>query len=203
MSAPWVAVATRFTHRAREPFTLDLGRVYEQARLWTKPSGLWLSVDGDWERWLADEGYLDDPDWGTITTSFAVDTDRCLWLRTVEDIDRFDIEYVGRNCVGTICGRPDRYRIDWAPLAHEYAGIIIAPYQWERRLGFCDASSWYYSWDAASACVWDLSAIEVPSLSAGAPATTHAARPDEAPDDRTMRAAGPVAGAGQPTGERT
>ena len=58
------------------------------------------------------------------------------------------------------------YRINWQPLTEQYAGIIISPYQWKRRLDG-RASDWYYGWDCASACIWDLSAVR-PSASVSA-----------------------------------
>ena len=35
-------------------------------------------------------------------------------------------------------------------------GIIIAPYQWYCRM----TVDWYYTWDCASGCIWNLDAIE-------------------------------------------
>jgi hypothetical protein len=46
--------------------------------------------------------------------------------------------------------------IDWVRVAAEYAGILIAPYQRPVR----HEIMWYYTWDCASACIWDTSIIE-------------------------------------------
>ena len=46
--------------------------------------------------------------------------------------------------------------INWRAVAGDYAGLIITPYQWSRRL---EPYSWYYGWDCASGCIWDPSAI--------------------------------------------
>jgi hypothetical protein len=46
--------------------------------------------------------------------------------------------------------------IDWARIQEQYGGLIIAPYQWSVRLDFL----WYYGWDCASACLWDLTVIQ-------------------------------------------
>ena len=145
-----------FTHRCVDPLEWDPARTYTH-REWYKPSGLWLSVDGDWERWLADEGI----EWGgEHTYSFDVDVDRCLHLATVDELDRFHDTYVVPNCP-LFYGKTDAYRLNWNPLAKQHAGIIIAPYLWERRMQG-PASSWYYPWDCASACVWDLTAVDTP-----------------------------------------
>lgn len=129
------------------PWMFDASRTYSQEKSWCKPVGFWLSVDDDWRRYCESE----ELEWAAReAVEFEVDTDACLWLRTVEDIDRFDREYVGRQ---------DPYRIDWVPLTQQFAGIIIAPYQWQRRLA--RNASWYYPWDCASACIWDLSVLSV------------------------------------------
>jgi hypothetical protein len=165
---PAVDISTAtFTHRARGEFTWEPTRTYVQGRPWAKPNGFWLSVDHDWERWLDGEEMASDPDWGVVTTRFDVDTTRLLHLASADDIDQFDRSYV------EFMGKPDRYRIDWAPLAERFAGIVIAPYIWERRLDG-DASTWYYPWDCASACVWDLSVVEPRVIAQRAVENSHA-----------------------------
>ena len=139
-----------FTHhpRGERPFTFDPTRTYDQVEYDMKPKGFWLSVDDDWRRWCKDE----QMEWADVDPiAFDLNTDACLWLDTPEAIDRFHAEH-----------HTDHFRreyyIDWRPVSADYAGIIIAPYQWSRRL---NGPSWYYSWDCASACIWDLSALRV------------------------------------------
>lgn len=47
--------------------------------------------------------------------------------------------------------------IDWRAVEKEWAGVEIIPYQDGLRLG--SDVTWYYPWDAASGCIWDLTAI--------------------------------------------
>ena len=49
-------------------------------------------------------------------------------------------------------------QIDWAEVASKYDGIIISPYQWSLRLDM--EMMWYYGWDCASGCIWNISAIK-------------------------------------------
>lgn len=130
----------------------DPTRTYDQATPSAvgKPWGLWLSVDDDWRRWCDDDSgwTVADPHY------FEVDTEACLALSSAEDIDALTREY----------GIPESgfrsdwiHKIDWARVAERYAGIVIAPYIWSRRLD--GGASWYYGWDCASACIWDLSAL--------------------------------------------
>lgn len=139
---------TTFTHHPRVDgdFVFDANRTYAQGGPYQfKPHGFWLSVDDDWRRWCTDEqtGYAD-----ANPVTFSVDTGVCLWLKDVDDIDRFHAEFFGST----------RRGIDWVSVSRLYAGLIIAPYQWRRRLDGA-ASDWYYGWDCASACVWDLSVL--------------------------------------------
>lgn len=123
-------------------------------RAYFKPCGLWYSApcdDDGWEHWCALERF----NIGAYKHVLTVDLSRLLVLRDAIDIDAFSERY----------RRPDlapyeRHRtIDWPRVAKEYAGIEIAPYQWSRRLDGPEISRWYYSWDCASGCIWDLTAI--------------------------------------------
>lgn len=141
----------KLTHHATEPFDLDRGRIYKQS-LRPKPGGLWLSVDDDWRRWVEGEG-LDWLDGRTTYVATLTDQVDILTISTPEELDELTKLYRGpsRNeeCV---------YHMDWPLIATKYAGILIAPYLWERRMDIF--TSWYYPWDCASACVWDLTAID-------------------------------------------
>jgi hypothetical protein len=145
----------RFTHHPRHlpaeiPWRFNATLTYDQPddyRPGPKPNGFWLSVDDDWRRWCEAEQHATE----TLRHSveFAVDLSRCIVLSDEFDIDEFH---------GKFCARSRVTYPDWRGVAGEYAGIVIAPYVWERRL-YGAASSWYYGWDVASACVWDLSAV--------------------------------------------
>jgi cAMP phosphodiesterase len=149
-----------FTHYTLESTAYDPNRSYDQSRPKMKPDGLWLSVDGDWERFLIEIGEYNGYH-KTQTIKFKVDTSKWLVLKNAQDLDRFTDEYVNvnTNAPYSIGQGVDQFYIDWFPLSQEYGGIMIAPYVWERRL--TQRTIWYYPWDVASACVWDLSSVEV------------------------------------------
>lgn len=144
-------------HPRAEDFVFDPSRAYTQKeRNSFKPHGFWVSVDDDWRRWCESDGmeeWIEHPE-----IHFSLETEPCLWLKTVEDLDRFTEEYA----------EPDGYYVDWRTVSMRYAGIIIAPYQWQRRLSL--TVNWYYPWDCASACVWDLSVIALQTIRAEATA---------------------------------
>jgi hypothetical protein len=74
------------------------------------------------------------------------------------DLDAFTLRYADER-PWSFEGRQHIDRsINWAGVAKDYQGVIIAPFVWDRRLH--DAYSWYYTWDCASGCIWDAAAIE-------------------------------------------
>ncbi len=146
-----------FSHFSREPFEFDNTRTYDQDSKmggYGKPRGFWLSVDGeyDWKEWCQDN------DWNTeglaVRTQFIVSTDAdVLVITSVEELLAFDADY----------GVPATYsalahNIDWAKVAERYDGIIITPYISTYRLDL--DMLWYYGWDCASGCFWNLAMIE-------------------------------------------
>ena len=118
-----------------------------------KPDGLWVSdesAEDSWSSWNEQESYVDL----SVRQAFAVTVreDRILVLADVPALDAFTAEY------GTDLHRykdDDAWAMDWARVAERYDGILITPYQWERRL----TAMWYYTWDCASGCIWNMDAI--------------------------------------------
>jgi len=56
----------------------------------------------------------------------------------------------------------DDLHIDWTKVASKYDGIEICPYLYDMRMD--DRTSWYYSWDVASGCIWKQSALKKAEL---------------------------------------
>ena len=122
-----------------------------------KPDGLWVSVDGedDWPSWCRSE------QWGDVDAKHRyaltlADDANILTLGSVAELRAFTEQYADPN--KQVHGVD--WAIDWARVASEYQGIIIAPYQWPARLTI----SWYYGWDCASGCIWDASAFAAVEL---------------------------------------
>lgn len=122
-----------------------------------KPKGLWVSVgDGEdsWRAWCEGES------WGVARLvhkaqiTLAPDA-RILRLNTVQSIDEFTEQFA--ISPHPVLASPRGYCIDWPRVATLHQGIIIAPYQYTRRLH--SRTAWYYGWDCASGCVWDANAV--------------------------------------------
>ncbi len=114
-----------------------------------KPSGLWLSDDSDtcgWAAWCLSEEFRVR----AVRKTFYVNMDRILRLDSYESIGRFTSKYeIKPHSAG-------RLLIDWEAVQRSYAGILITPYCFQARYEF----HWYYGWDCASACIWDLTQVK-------------------------------------------
>jgi len=139
----------RLIHYSREP--LAVVRSVEQDVVQSrKPNGLWVSAEGDddWKRWCSlDEDFR--PENLLCESEVTVRPGaRVLTVQTVEELDAFNLSYSA-----DYFGQGEA--IDWREVARRWQGIVIAPYQWERRLSL----GWYYPWDCASGCFWDADAV--------------------------------------------
>lgn len=144
------------THFSKDPFHFEPGRQYEQLdndnfgqSIIGKPNGLWLSDESSygWKEWCRSAGYGDT----SLATNFVCDlTDWCLLL-TSNEILAFTEKYSTPEFRVFRC-------IDWVRVKKEFSGILITPYDWKLRLD--PRTHWYYGWDCASACVWDLMTVK-------------------------------------------
>ncbi len=148
-----------FSHYSKTPVgPLELKRQHPD-RFGLKPDGLWVSVDGedDWPHWCQANDY---DGCGPYHYRVRLDLERVLMLDTNDALRAFHQRW---SAAGPLPGYARYDYIDWEAVTREYAGVIIAPYQWDSRLDLL----WYYGWDCASGCVWDPAAVigleQVPS----------------------------------------
>lgn len=151
----------RLVHYSETPLVFDATREYLQTEHF-KPVGLWLSVEGNdeeseesaygWKAWCGDNDFR--PEWLAYETEFDV-----LPGATVLRIDSAGALLAFTHRYGRKGRSHYDSAIDWSAVASAYNGIIIAPYIWECRLS--QETFWYYSWDCASGCFWNLRALVV------------------------------------------
>lgn len=156
----------KLMHYTDTPLKFDPDRTYEQRPPgdFTKPVGLWVSVEGedDWPSWCRGEDFCV----GSLTCAHQVTLNpdaTILHISSGVEIEKFHDIYAmpsefhrGRGFA--YGGEKDYWGIDWNRVSTECDGIIIAPYLWSHRLS--GAVNWYYGWDCASGCIWNLSAID-------------------------------------------
>lgn len=140
----------KLLHYSPSPFELDRDRKYIQG-FRPKPSGLWLSVEPGnptWKDWCV----LADFHLEFLRYAAEIILEpkaKVLVIDTLEKLDEFSANFEQKV-------DPRGFYLDWYKAKEKYDGIIIAPYQWGRRLELV----WYYTWDCASGVIWNLSAIK-------------------------------------------
>lgn len=120
-----------------------------------KPNGLWVSDGPAWKEWCEDEEFWLDSLKFQSRVILQPDAN-ILTLSTPTEIYDFGIQYNSDlpehlRHMGTLL-------LNWHEVTKKYQGIIITPYQWGCRLN--DMCRWYYGWDCASGCIWDIDAIK-------------------------------------------
>lgn len=107
-----------------------------------KPDGFWFGVGSEWIDWTES----DMPKWkGDNLYSVEVDEAQCLVIEDELGFREFARTYGTRDGM-----------IDWELVAKDHKGIIFKEYFPQYRMKY----RWYYSWDVASGCVWDVSAMK-------------------------------------------
>lgn len=127
-----------------------------------KPRGLWITPEyakHNWYDWCMSE------DFRTAELNFIHDVTfiknaNILRLDTQADIVAFTEEY-GFNILESLGQRSmvgGQDAIHWDLVATKYHGILIPEYHWDLRMNHL--ARWYYPWDCASGCIWNVSVIE-------------------------------------------
>lgn len=152
----------KLMHYADHRVELKRCHVYTQDKPhgYGKPAGFWVSVAGedDWASWCRNEEYsVDCLKYEHLVT--LRDAANILHVSNPVEFDKFHAEYKTMTDYDRRYHRDDPlwWAIDWDIVTGKYDGIIIAPYLWKRRL---TEATWYYGWDCASGCIWNLEAIE-------------------------------------------
>lgn len=122
-----------------------------------KPKGFWVSVPGDddWPSWCRGEQWGLDELAVRHQVALAA-TANILLIDSLDALDALDREFAALS-YPDVPGLERHTSPDWKVIRLLWDGIIIAPYQWARRLG--SRCRWYYGWDCASGCIWNADAI--------------------------------------------
>ena len=151
--------SNRISISSNNPISFKNKKILVKQTIAPKPSGIWTSgLYGSgsknnffWSNWLESE----KPNWGDPKKSrffiLKFDKSSILQINTIDKFDIFRKKYIYQKERNKY---PKDYVINWIEVAKEYKGINITPYQWNRR-----ENEWYYTWDCASQCVWDYTAI--------------------------------------------
>lgn len=149
-------------HYSSEPEELDVSKIYDQI-LFYKPNGLWFSVEDEeddqtWKTWCEAEEFCPENLVCCHEITFKTSA-KILYLKSFDEILDFTKKYNATHLFPfSKVMDESSFTIDWEVISQEYDGIIIAPYCWNARLDH--NTSWYYTWDCASGCIWNLNQIE-------------------------------------------
>jgi hypothetical protein len=154
-------------HFTNIPVALDLTRKYKsRERILFKPHGLWLSDESDhgWAKWCKDENFrINELKYELPVT---IDLTKIAIITNRKRLELFTAAFKATPFPELVFLPHDLHmHLNWQAIAKEYKGILITPYIWGCRYDFM----WYYSWDCASACIWDLSAIKETGKLKGGP----------------------------------
>lgn len=122
------------------------------------PGGFWVSVEGKddgWYDWCQAESFnLENLKYHHEVKLKS--NAKILYIRSAEELNQFGDKYKTSDDPWS----PSIMIIDWAKVAKDYQGIIIAPYIEDIEDEWLGRQIWYYGWDCASGCIWDIEAIE-------------------------------------------
>jgi hypothetical protein len=120
-----------------------------------KPIGLWYGIDDSWVEWVKGN----TPDWsGDYLYEVKVNSTKILHMSTYEELTEFTSKF---GCpISPILPSDRHLYIDWRPIAERWDGIEISPYIWKARRDYL----WYYPWDCASGCLWNVTNVELVEL---------------------------------------
>jgi hypothetical protein len=138
----------RIYHRG--PLVIDRERKYDPDLRSDKPDGMWFSVQADWWRFCINDSWTSGVADRIVHRLDIRPIEDLLLLQTPDDLLAFTEKW--KTPPNEF--RRRGYAIDWRAVAEQWPGIIIQPYVWEMRLD--DRCGWYYSWDAASGCIWNM-----------------------------------------------
>jgi hypothetical protein len=166
--------ANKYIHYSDKPLNHLLDVPPEaQSENGMKPRGIWFGIGSSWKDWAATEFFGDIPtDVKNIyAAKFSLEKEtaivlkknaKILRIKNAKQLDNFTKKYPGEDeylkpvkNVEYGLGR----MINWKRVTKDYDGIIIAPYIASRRLSV--QTPWYYGWDVASGCVWNIDAIRI------------------------------------------
>lgn len=117
-----------------------------------KPNGFWYGFGDKWIDWAEVAG----PEYkGKYVYEVDIKSSSILEIKNYPEIIEFTRKYRSRKQIipGII------FSIDWQKIELKYDGIEINPYIGQARNN--EKTIWYYGWDVASGCIWNLDNIDM------------------------------------------
>ena len=144
----------RLMHYSYKPLT-ELYNCDQKQNFRPKPKGLWVSVGREWRDWCRSERYSHI---GQRSYIVSIDWKNIKVINNKDQLKAFTEKYQCNTGVSLL----DEYGLNWENISQDYSGIVIFPYLWECRND--PRTNWYYGWDIASGCIWDISCVKKVTL---------------------------------------
>lgn len=138
-------------HLSKDPIYKLEKRRYIQ-RPDDKPDGFWYGFGNEWIEWTEMAGPERK---GKYVYELDMNGSNILQIKEYSEIEEFTKDYGSSEQI--IPGKI--FSIDWPRTEFKYDGIEINPYIYQARLD--DEFLWYYSWDVASGCIWNLGKVKI------------------------------------------
>lgn len=132
-----------------------LEKRYYIQRSYDKPDGFWYGFGNEWIDWTETAG----PNYqGDYVYEVDINGSNILQIKDYSEITVFTKEYGSDKQIapGII------FNIDWPKIELRYDGIEINPYIRQARND--TKTLWYYGWDVASGCIWNLEKVNIKLL---------------------------------------
>jgi len=141
-------------HMSKDPIHKLEKRYYNQMS-GDKPDGFWYGFGDKWIDYTEMAGHERK---GNYLYEVDIVGSNILQIKDYSEIAKFTNEYGSSKQI--IPGKI--FSIDWSRIEFKYDGIEINPYLYQVR--FDDKFLWYYGWDVASGCVWNLENVKITLL---------------------------------------
>ena len=117
-----------------------------------KPNGFWYGFGNEWIDWTETAGPERK---GKYIYEVYINDSKILQINDDQQFIEFTKEYKSRKQI-----IPEIiFSIDWPRIEFKYDGIEINPYIDHARNDI--KAFWYYSWDIASGCIWNLNNVKI------------------------------------------
>lgn len=138
-------------HMSKDPIYKLEKRYYAQ-RPDDKPDGFWYGFGEEWIDWTKTAGPERK---GEYIYEVDINGSNILQIKDYSELTRFTKEYgsIKQIVPGVI------FHIDWSRIELKYDGIEINPYIYQARMD--QKTLWYYTWDIASGCIWNLDKVKI------------------------------------------
>lgn len=117
-----------------------------------KPDGFWYGFGNEWIDWTDTAGPERK---GKYIYNIYTNGSNILQIKDYSELIEFTKEY---KSINQIIPRAI-FSIDWSRIEFKYDGIEINPYIGQARMD--QQTLWYYSWDVASGCIWNLNKVKI------------------------------------------